>query len=48
MSGNLENVLVRGTAVIDEVNCHHNFIGPERDRGRDMWITRKRAIRARE
>lgn len=30
------------------VNCHHNFTEREHHRGRNMWITRKGAIRARE
>jgi RNA-splicing ligase RtcB len=29
------------------VNCHHNFTELERHGGRDLWITRKGAIRAR-
>ena len=30
------------------VNCHHNYTARERHDGRDMWITRKGAIRARK
>lgn len=30
------------------INCHHNFTELEHHRGRNMWITRKGAIRARE
>lgn len=30
------------------INCHHNFTKMEHHRGRNMWITRKGAIRARE
>lgn len=29
------------------VNCHHNFTELEHHRGRDVWVTRKGAIRAR-
>lgn len=29
------------------VNCHHNFTELEHHRGRDLWVTRKGAIRAR-
>jgi tRNA-splicing ligase RtcB len=29
------------------VNCHHNFTAMEHHHGRDLWITRKGAIRAR-
>lgn len=30
------------------VNCHHNFTTKERHMGKDVWLTRKGAIRARE
>jgi RNA-splicing ligase RtcB len=30
----------------ERVNCHHNFAARERHFGRDLWITRKGAIRA--
>lgn len=33
---------------IARVNCHHNFTEKEHHFGRDVWITRKGAIRARE
>ncbi len=29
------------------VNCHHNYTARERHHGKDLWITRKGAIRAR-
>jgi tRNA-splicing ligase RtcB len=29
------------------INCHHNFTAQEHHHGRDLWITRKGAIRAR-
>jgi tRNA-splicing ligase RtcB len=29
------------------INCHHNYSARERHSGRDLWITRKGAIRAR-
>lgn len=28
------------------VNCHHNYVQRERHQGRDLWITRKGAVRA--
>ena len=28
------------------VNCHHNYVQRERHHGRDLWITRKGAVRA--
>src|SRR5918992_868823 len=43
----LEHVLGRQVAVADEVNCHHNFTERERHAGREVWVTRKGAIRAR-
>ena len=32
----------------EAINCHHNYVGRERHFGRDVWVTRKGAIRARE
>jgi tRNA-splicing ligase RtcB len=43
----LERVLGREVATADEVNCHHNFTERERHAGREVWVTRKGAIRAR-
>lgn len=35
--------------VIDQaVNCHHNYIDRENHYGKNVWVTRKGAIRARE
>jgi len=33
---------------VRRVNCHHNYTARERHMGRDVWVTRKGAIRARE
>ena len=33
--------------VTDEINCHHNYTEREHHHGKDLWITRKGAIRAR-
>lgn len=33
---------------VERVNCHHNFAAKEHHHGKNMWITRKGAIRARE
>lgn len=33
--------------VTDTINCHHNYTEREHHLGRDLWITRKGAIRAR-
>jgi RNA-splicing ligase RtcB len=43
----LERVLGREVPIADEVNCHHNFTERERHAGREVWVTRKGAIRAR-
>jgi RNA-splicing ligase RtcB len=31
---------------VSRINCHHNYTTRERHQGRDLWITRKGAIRA--
>ncbi len=36
------------TLEVRRINCHHNFTQIERHFGRDVWITRKGAIEARE
>ena len=41
----LFEVVGRG-AVTRTINCHHNFAQVERHHGRDLWITRKGAIKA--
>jgi RNA-splicing ligase RtcB len=45
--GAVEAVLGREVAIADEVNCHHNFTEREEHGGREVWVTRKGAIRAR-
>ena len=37
-----------GASVGEWINCHHNYAAPEVHDGREMWITRKGAIRARK
>ncbi len=37
-----------GTAAAPWINCHHNYAALEVHDGREMWVTRKGAIRARE
>ena len=34
--------------VTSRINCHHNYTEREHHRGREVWLTRKGAIRARE
>ncbi len=36
-----------GGSVVRTVNCHHNFTERENHHGRNVWLTRKGAIRAR-
>jgi RNA-splicing ligase RtcB len=43
----VERLLGRDIATTDEVNCHHNFTEREEHGGRNVWVTRKGAIRAR-
>ena len=38
--------LGRDVAFTDEINCHHNFAQRELHDGRELWVTRKGAIRA--
>lgn len=38
----------RDFAVSSAINCHHNFTEQEHHHGRNVWLTRKGAIRARE
>ena len=33
---------------VEAVNCHHNYVARETHYGRDLWITRKGALRARD
>jgi tRNA-splicing ligase RtcB len=33
-------------ADLEVVNCHHNYVRQERHYGRDVWVTRKGAVRA--
>jgi tRNA-splicing ligase RtcB len=39
--------VVPETHVIQEINCHHNYSAKEHHMGRDIWVTRKGAIRMR-
>lgn len=43
----VEWFLNRPVATDAPINCHHNFCEMEHHNGRDVWITRKGAIRAR-
>jgi tRNA-splicing ligase RtcB len=43
----LIEVTGEGTRALERINCHHNFAALEHQRGRDGWVIRKGAIRAR-
>lgn len=43
-----ENIAVEFTVTQEAINTHHNYVTRENHYGRNMWITRKGAIRARE
>lgn len=44
----LRRVVDAHTGRRERINCHHNFTERERHFGRDVWVSRKGAIRARE
>jgi len=39
---------VKFTITQEAINCHHNYVERENHFGRNLWVTRKGAIRARE
>lgn len=38
--------LIPSVAIVDQINCHHNFTQMEHHHGKNLWITRKGAIKA--
>ncbi|BDD79791.1 hypothetical protein [Burkholderia phage FLC9] len=45
----IRRVMKRDIQITQEaINCHHNYVEKENHFGRNMWVTRKGAIRARE
>jgi tRNA-splicing ligase RtcB len=38
---------IPGLESTEVIDCHHNYVGREHHFGRDVWVTRKGAIRAR-
>ena len=46
--GCLQQVLGVPIERAEEINCHHNFTQRERHWGRDVWVSRKGAIEARD
>ena len=44
----LKGIVPEFTITQEAINCHHNYVEKESHFGRNMWVTRKGAIRARE
>jgi len=42
------HVIAEFTITQEAINCHHNYVAQESHFGRNLWVTRKGAIRARE
>ena len=42
------SIPIEFTITQEAINCHHNYVEKENHFGRNMWVTRKGAIRARE
>lgn len=42
------HILIDFTITQEAINCHHNYVERENHFGRNLWVTRKGAIRARE
>lgn len=38
----------QSTEFTQEINCHHNYVAPEHHNGKNLWVHRKGATRARE
>lgn len=43
-----QHIPVGFTITQEAINCHHNYVARENHFGRNLWVTRKGAIRARE
>lgn len=46
--GAVRDLLPPFTLTDAQINCHHNYVANERHYGKNVWITRKGAVRARE
>jgi tRNA-splicing ligase RtcB len=46
--GAMRGMLPEFTITQEAINCHHNYVEKEHHFGRNMWVTRKGAIRARD
>lgn len=42
------HIPIEFTITREAINCHHNYVARENHFGRNLWVTRKGAIRARE
>jgi tRNA-splicing ligase RtcB len=42
------HIAVEFTITQEAINCHHNYVAREHHFGKNLWVTRKGAIRARE
>ncbi|NTX18024.1 RtcB family protein [Burkholderia cepacia] len=42
------HIPIEFTITQEAINCHHNYVARENHFGRNLWVTRKGAIRARE
>ena len=43
-----KNIVLNFTITQEAINCHHNYVEKENHFGRNLWVTRKGAIRARD
>ncbi|WP_260438592.1 RtcB family protein [Burkholderia contaminans] len=43
-----QHIPIEFTITQEAINCHHNYVARENHFGRNLWVTRKGAIRARE
>lgn len=48
LAARLGEFVGRPVEEVERINCHHNYTVPERHGGKDVWLTRKGAIRADE
>jgi tRNA-splicing ligase RtcB len=48
LAGLKRHIPVEFSITQEAINCHHNYVEKEHHYGRNLWVTRKGAIRARE
>lgn len=44
----VSNAVGRKVESVQTINCHHNYVAREHHGGKNIWVTRKGAVRARE